>query len=120
MLDELFRHPYLAALCILLLLAAAVVFLYLVFAHINNWFEARSELALRQWARSANYDLLKHERKLDPGPFSWLTTWCQTVFHVTVVDDRGHTRRGWVRCGNMLIGVVSLKAEVRWDDEIQP
>jgi len=117
MFDALQRiDPYLAGLCILIVLAATVYVLYAGFARLNDWLEGRAEYLLQSWAARSGYELLKHERKMEYGPFSALTTWVQTIYYVTVADERGHTKRAWLRCGRMLTGVLSYKVQVHWDD----
>lgn len=117
MFDALLRSdPYFAALCILLLTVLVVVFLYLTFERLNHWLQQRSEKLLRGWVEQNGFQLLNHERRFEPGPFPWLTTMTQTIYHVVVIDDQRRTRRGWLRCGRMLVGVIGNKVEVRWED----
>jgi hypothetical protein len=40
----------------------------------------------------------------------------QTIYFVTVKDERGSLRSGWVRCGGIFLGLNSNKVEVRWYD----
>jgi len=117
MFDALQRtDPFLAGGYILIALAATVYVLYAGFAWLNDWLEARAENLLQSWAARSGYELLKHERKMECGPFSALTTWAQVIYFVTVADERGHTRRAWLRCGRMLTGVLSNKVQVHWEE----
>jgi hypothetical protein len=39
----------------------------------------------------------------------------QAVYRVKVRTRDGRLRRGWVRCGGWLSGVLSDQVDVRWD-----
>jgi hypothetical protein len=54
--------------------------------------------------------------KLFAAPHFWTTSRDQVVYHVTVLDQLGRERKGWVRCGSWWFGLFSNKAEVRWDE----
>jgi hypothetical protein len=82
-----------------------------------TWRFHRGQTLLRRWAASSGYRLHDHEvRWLVRGPFFWTTSKAQMVYRVTVEDNTGHLRRGWVRCGSWLGGLLSDRVDVRWDD----
>jgi hypothetical protein len=79
------------------------------------WSLTRSRKLLEQWAAGNGYNLLLAERRLFwLGPFWWHTSKGQVVFHVTVRDQEGRERSGWVRVGSHFGGLFSDKTEVRW------
>jgi hypothetical protein len=81
------------------------------------WHYSRSDSLLRQWAERNGYGLVSQDhRYLVRGPFFWTTSRGQTVYRVTVEDEGGNRRSGWVRCGSWLLGLLSDQVEVRWDD----
>jgi len=83
------------------------------------WHFSRSRLVLEQWAAKQGFQILHSEyRNLFRGPFFWTTSRGQTVYYVRVRDRRGIERSGWVRCGGWFFGLMTNKAEVRWEDEI--
>ena len=55
------------------------------------------------------------------GPFFWLKSGTETVFRITIRDDTGVSRNGWVLCGNWWGRITPRDIEVRWDtNKIQP
>ena|SRR6478736_415324 len=81
------------------------------------WHFSRSRSVLEQWADQSGYEILHSEyRNFARGPYFWTTSKGQTVYYVTVRDNRGHVRTGWVRCGGWFLGLMTDQAEVRWDD----
>jgi hypothetical protein len=82
------------------------------------WFFKRSATILERWAEQNRYELLESKINwFNQGPFFWTSSKGQTVYYVQVLDRRnGQTRRGWVRCGSFWGGLMSDKAEVRWDE----
>ena len=82
-----------------------------------TWHFSRSRSVLEQWAHDHGFRILHSEyRNFSKGPFFWTSSKGQTVYYVTVRDGSGNVRSGWVRCGGWLLGLMSDKAEVRWDD----
>ena len=82
-----------------------------------TWHFSRSRSVLEQWANRSGYQILHSEyRNFVRGPFFWTTSKGQTVYYVTVRDDTGRVRNGWVRCGGMFLGLMTDEAEVRWED----
>ena len=79
------------------------------------WRTSRSHAILKHWA--AQNDLRIVEKRycwFFAGPF-WLSAKGQTVYYVTVEDQEGRRKHGWVRCGGWFFGLHSDAAEVRWD-----
>jgi hypothetical protein len=78
---------------------------------------SRSNSLLQQWAERNHYRLVEQEyRTFFRGPFFWTTSRGQTVYYVTVEDSQGKRRKGWVRCGGWLLGMLSNNVEVAWDE----
>ena len=83
-----------------------------------QWRIERSRSVLEQWRSKNGFEILHSEhRNLFRGPFSWTTSRGQTVYYVRVRDDKGKERSGWIRCGGWILGVMTDKVDVRWDDE---
>jgi hypothetical protein len=81
------------------------------------WQSSRSRSLLEGWATRNGYQIMQLERRyLCSGPFFWTTSKGQTVYYVTVRDDQGQVRSGFVRCGGWWLGLWSAKTDVRWDD----
>ena len=77
---------------------------------------SRSQLLLHKWASENRYDLLLAENRMfRKGPFMWSGK-SQTVYRVHVRDEQGNERKGWVRCGDWLLGVLVDKVEAKWDN----
>ena len=76
----------------------------------------RSQEMVREWAEKNSLELEESEfRMFRRGPF-WWSGKGQVVYRVAVRDGQGRLRRGWVRCGGWLLGVMENKVEARWDD----
>jgi hypothetical protein len=83
------------------------------------WHFSRSRSVLEQWAVENGFEILHSEyRNLVRGPFFWTTSKGQTVYYVRVRDSKGTERSGWVRCGGWFLGLMTDRAEVRWEDEV--
>ncbi len=81
------------------------------------WHFSRSRSVLEQWAEENGFEILQSEyRNVTRGPFFWTTSRGQTVYYVRVRDPQGMERTGWVRCGGWFLGLMSDKAEVRWEN----
>jgi len=82
------------------------------------WHFSRSRSVLEQWADENGFEIINSEyRNFSRGPFFWTTSKGQTVYFVTIRDSGGHVRSGWVRCGGWFLGLMTDKAEVRWEDD---
>ena len=78
---------------------------------------SRAGIILRRWAESNGYEIVGSRYcRFNVGPFFWTTSNWQYVYYVRVRLPENQERRGWVRCGGWLSGVLSDKAEVRWDE----
>jgi hypothetical protein len=81
------------------------------------WHFKRSSYLLEQWAARNDFRILSRQyRFFFKGPFFWTSSRGQVVYCVIVLDSDGDTRKGWVRCGGWLLGLLSDRTEVRWDD----
>jgi len=100
---------------------AAIVGFLIVVAFIASviWLHFhRSNVILRRWAGRNDFRIVLSEyRPFFKGPFFWTSSNGQTVYYVTVEDDKGQRRHGWVRCGGWWMGMLSDAAEVRWVEE---
>ena len=84
------------------------------------WHFSRARSILQKWADDNGYQLLQAEyRWFRKGPFFWTTSRDQVVYYVVVLDPLGRERKGWVKCGSWLFGMLSNKADVRWDVQEQ-
>jgi hypothetical protein len=78
----------------------------------------RSISLLDEWAERNDYEIIQSERRhLLKGSFTWTSSKGQTVYFVTIRDQQGNLRSGWVRCGGFLTGMFSDNTEVHWNDE---
>jgi len=76
---------------------------------------SRSQHLLHKWASENQYDLVyAQNRVFRKGPFMWSGK-NQVVYRIHVRDEQGNERKGWVRCGGWLLGMLADKVEVRWD-----
>jgi hypothetical protein len=76
----------------------------------------QSTSRLDQWANEQGYKLLFVERRnMFRGGFSWTTSNCQEVFRITVRDQTGQERSGYVRVGGHMLGQLSDRIDVKWD-----
>ena len=80
------------------------------------WHYGRGSSLLEQWAQGHGYRILSQEYcHFLKGPFFWTSSKDQVVYYVTVEDQEGRKRKGWVRCGGYFFGLLSDNVEVRWD-----
>lgn len=80
------------------------------------WSNNRSQQIVESWASRNGYTLLSAEqRHMMRGPFFWTTARGQTVYYITVRDQHGMVRSGWLRCGSWWLGLWSDQADVRWE-----
>jgi len=81
------------------------------------WTFSRSREILEKWARDNGYELIMSEfRWLRRGRFLWTSSKGQMLYYVKVQTPEEQIRSGWVRCGSFWWGLLSEKAEVRWED----
>ena len=93
-----------------ILFAVFIVSIMVTFA---KWHYSRADDILARWAEDNGYEIRSSERCWFKGPFFALND--QEVYYVTVRTTDGQLRRGWVRCGGWLFGVLSSRTDVRWD-----
>jgi hypothetical protein len=68
-------------------------------------------LVVNRWAADTDCELLSSEsRMFSTGPFSG------EVYYVKVRDRAGHAHSGWLHFGRRFWGLLSDKAEVRWEN----
>jgi len=80
------------------------------------WSFSRGRRILEQWADRHGCRIVSSEvRWFRRGPFLWTTSKHQIVYYVVVETQDGQTKRGWVRCGSFWWGVMTDKAEERWE-----
>jgi hypothetical protein len=92
---------------------AFIITLYL------TWFFSRSRTLLRRWAIANRYELLQVEtRNLRRGPFFQRSSKHQAVCFITVRDQDGRERSGWLCLGDYWTGLFSDKSEVIWENEL--
>lgn len=92
----------------LLLVAAALIWGF-------YWEERRSHQILRDWAAREGVKLLATERTNPRRQEGISASASQALFHVTVQDGHGLTRRARVVCGSRWLGMVRNVAEARWE-----
>jgi hypothetical protein len=93
------------------------VLMLVLFVGSIAWTFSRSQSLIRAWADENGYRLIDYQyRWIARGPFFWTTSKSQTVYRLTVEDERGNVRSGWVRCGSWIGGLWSRRVDVRWDD----
>ncbi len=81
------------------------------------WRFSRSKSILEKWAEQNGYEILESDyRMLAKGPFFWRSSEEQAVYHVKVRDGQGQIRTGWIRCGGWVLGLLSDKVEVKWEE----
>jgi len=94
------------------------IILAIIFSGLGIWFaHTRGNTILQDWADVNGLQILRKEfRYFRQGPFWWRTGNGRVVYFVTVRDEQGRQRSGWVRCGSWLGGLLSDKADVIWKD----
>lgn len=94
----------------------AVLIIVLATAYVL-WTLKRARDRLNQWAQANSYRIIESDRRsFFRGPYFWRASESQAVFRVTVQDNNGNTRRGWVRIGSYLFGLHSSQVGVTWDE----
>jgi hypothetical protein len=84
---------------------------------IHRWHIRRGRSALERWALAKRFEILQSKRCFFCGAFPWwTTTQKQTVFFVTVRDDSGRERSGWLRFGDWLGGGYKDEPDIIWSE----
>jgi hypothetical protein len=77
----------------------------------------RSVELIDQWATDNGYELVDAQpRNFLRGPFFLRSSEGQSVYYITIRDQFGMTRYGWVRCGGWWLGLLSNSVKVKWDE----
>jgi hypothetical protein len=97
--------------------------LFLVFAPaiaavivLNIWAYAKAKDILRRWAGKNGFEIEGNKYCLFKGPYFWSSSGAQIVFYVTVREQNGDRRSGWVRCGSWILGPLVEKIDVMWKE----
>ena len=81
------------------------------------WSRSQSMTIIRKWAQENGYEVVSAEpRNILRGPFWFRSAKNQTVYYITVRDRAGAMRRGWVRCGSWLLGLLNDAVTVKWEE----
>jgi len=82
-----------------------------------HWHLLRSDSMLNKWAQEHGYRIVRRSyRWFLRGTFIWSIFSKASIYRVTIEDEEGDQRSGWVRCGGWFWGILSDDVEVRWDD----
>jgi acetamidase/formamidase len=77
---------------------------------------SRADQIVRDWAEATGVELISAEKRyVRTGPFFLNHARGQFVFRITVRDQAGAERAGWIRVGGWLAGMLSDKTKVIWD-----
>jgi len=80
------------------------------------WRTSRAQDMVDQWAATNGLQVLSRERRtFRRGPFFFRTGKGQEVYYVTAQDQAGNIRRGYVRCGGWVLGMMSDQVSVEWE-----
>ena len=83
---------------------------------VKLWTIDQADAKLLPWAeRNGLRPVSREWRTFRRLPFTFFTVWGQAVFHITIANRTSETRSGYVRLGNVLIGLASDAADVTWD-----
>jgi hypothetical protein len=83
-----------------------------------RWHYRRADQILQNWAARNRVRILSSEtRHLRRGPFWWSTSDSQVVLYVHVRDESGRERKGYLRLGSFMGGMLTDQVDVGWDDE---
>ena len=64
----------------------------------------RARRSLERWVDDQGYSLVAGKLALfRKGPYTWTSSNAQMVFRITILDERGQERTGWVRCGSWIM-----------------
>ena len=82
------------------------------------WHGARAQSMLENWAAVEGYRIVSCERRtFRRGPFFFTSGKGHEVYRITVEDQSGQIKSGYIRCGGFLFGLLSDRVDVRWDVE---
>ena len=85
------------------------------------WSRRRENRALKKWAAENGLEILHCEERylFGTGPFKWWSILAkQAVYFLTVRDEQGQERRGWIRLGRSwgMIYSGDTITEARWKE----
>ena len=67
----------------------------------------RSRRNLQRWVDDHGYSLVTAKTAwFRKGLYTWTSARDQIVFRISVLDERGQDRTGWVRCGSRFKGAA--------------
>ena len=74
--------------------------------------------ALQEWANKNGYKIIKSEYRWSRvGPYFWSAgSRSYRIFLVTLETSDGKIKKGWVRLGGFILGLLSDKVEVKWEE----
>jgi hypothetical protein len=76
---------------------------------------AKAQSIIHKWAYENGYSLLSARYLfLFRGPYSFISSWFNMVYHICVIDKNGTQKEGFIRLGNWFIGLFSGKIKVTW------
>ncbi len=100
-----------------ILIAGVVVLVFALGTASMAWHFSRSRRMVDRWAEENGFRLIDREyRWFFRGPFWWRTSDKMAVYHVTVEDSSGRVRRAFIRCGGWLLGLLSDRVDVEWEE----
>lgn len=86
-----------------------------IFITLNR--RGRAEEMIDRWASSNGLRILDRQVcRFWKGPFIWTASKSQMVFYVSVEDDAGETHNAYVRVGGWVIGLLSDRVDVEWEN----
>ncbi len=99
---------------------AYIVLMVVVIGLLVIWIKHRSHKAsylIKKWTGQNNYEILDKEyRFLSKGPFFFPTRGLHMVYYVTVKDNEGRVRNGWIKIGDWFFGMLFTETvKVEWD-----
>ena len=108
-IDKMHVDQILAAVLLPLVATAAIM--------INILYYRRGRQLLSDWADERGIRIIWKERRyLRTGPFFLRSSRGQIIYRIVAMNPDGIRRKGGVRIGGFLFGVLSRKISVIWDD----
>ncbi len=75
----------------------------------------RSRSMVKRWAEQNGLRVMAMRKSMfRRGPFLFSGK-SRPVYRILVMDANGAKREGWVRCGTMMMGILSDHVDVEWD-----
>lgn len=93
-----------------------VAIFVMVFVAAISWNRPRQ--IIEHWAEQNGFKVIRARQAFFyKGPFTFSYSKGQPVYRVTIEDQNGLPRSGWLRCGSWMMGVFSDVADMRWDGD---